>query len=254
MTRPDSSLYIGVAVAIALFGALGLTFARRPFAFFDALGTKISGGGIRLAIVFTRSGYSRWLGIVAVLGAIAAVALRENLALIALLIALQLLSQLSANGVKRLVARMRPEVWHFREELGFAYPSGHAVTGIVFYIGWATVICTWHISPATGPAVFVAAVLWAFGIGWSRIALGAHRVTDVLGGYLLGVAWLCAFLALIAMLNHTAARLGTNVFRGTMSSASCELSIPVCPNSLRTGVASRVRLTRQAASIRPSFR
>jgi membrane-associated phospholipid phosphatase len=198
LTRPDNSLYIAAAAAIAFFAALGLMFARRPFAFIDGVGTKISGVGIPAAIAFTRSGYSRWLGIVAILGAIAAIALRENLAPVALLIGFQLLSQLTANAVKRLVARMRPEVWHFREELGFAYPSGHAVTAIVFYIGWAILIATWHISPEIRPVLFVLAVLWGLGIGWSRVALGAHRVTDVVGGYLLGIAWLCVFLALVS--------------------------------------------------------
>jgi membrane-associated phospholipid phosphatase len=32
------------------------------------------------------------------------------------------------------------------------------------------------------------------GIGWSRIALGAHHLTDVLGGYSFGAAWLCGGL------------------------------------------------------------
>ena len=199
MTKPDSSLYIGAAVAVVLFAALGLTFARRPFALVDGIGTRISGAGVGLAVLFTRSGYTRALTILAILGAIVAIVLHETLISVALLIAFQLLSQLSANAVKRLVARMRPEVWHFREELGFAYPSGHAVTAIVFYIGWALIVASWHIPPAVQPVVFAISVIWTLGIGWSRIALGAHRVTDVLGGYLLGIAWLCVYAALSAI-------------------------------------------------------
>lgn len=182
-----------------LFAALGLTFARRPFALVDGIGTRISGAGVGLAVLFTRSGYTRALTILAIVGAIVAIVLHETLISVALLIAFQLLSQLSANAVKRLVARMRPEVWHFREELGFAYPSGHAVTAIVFYNGWALIVASWHIPPAVQPVVFAISVIWALGIGWSRIALGAHRVTDVLGGYLLGIAWLCVYVALSAI-------------------------------------------------------
>ena len=37
----------------------------------------------------------------------------------------------------------------------------------------------------------------AVGISWSRLALGAHYLTDVVGGLLFGAAFLCAALAII---------------------------------------------------------
>ena len=196
MTAPAEPLLVAATLALAIFVALGLTFARKPFAFVDRIGSRAAGVSLPLAIVFTRSGYTPELTVLAILGATVAIILRTNIALALLLIAFQLLSQLTANAVKRFVARLRPEVWHFREELGFAYPSGHAVTAIVFYIGWATIVSGWNIPSAIHPLLFVVAALWALGIGWSRVALGAHRVTNILGGYLLGTAWLCLFLAL----------------------------------------------------------
>ncbi len=52
---------------------------------------------------------------------------------------------------------------------------------------------------AAAVAVPVVAVLLvcAVGIPWSRLALGAHYLTDVAGGLLLGAAFLCAALAVI---------------------------------------------------------
>jgi undecaprenyl-diphosphatase len=50
-------------------------------------------------------------------------------------------------------------------------------------------------SPAARTAAPAALCALIVAIGWSRLALGAHYATDVLGGYLLGGAWLCLALA-----------------------------------------------------------
>jgi undecaprenyl-diphosphatase len=48
----------------------------------------------------------------------------------------------------------------------------------------------------------VLAVLTALTIGLSRVALGVHYLSDVLGGYVLGAAWLTAMTALFAAWRH----------------------------------------------------
>lgn len=184
------------AGTLGIFVFLGLTFARKPWAFVDRAGSRLSGTLIPLAIVFTRSGYNVPLSVFAAAATGLALALHADVRVPLLLIVVQLLGQLSANAAKRFVARLRPEVWHFREELGFAYPSGHAVTGIVFYLGWACITWSWPLPLTVRTALLALAIVWALGIGWSRLALGAHRTTDVLGGYALGCAWLCVFLTL----------------------------------------------------------
>jgi undecaprenyl-diphosphatase len=183
------------AVFFALFVIIGFTFARKPWDAVDYFGSRASGKALPLAIAFTRSGYSPELSVVAAIGAAIAIALRAYLGSPAMLVVLQLIGQLCANAGKRIVARMRPEVWHFRQELGFAYPSGHAVTAIFFYPGWAAVVQHWPIPEAIRILALPVAAVWALGIGWSRLSLGAHRMTDVLGGYALGAALLCVFLA-----------------------------------------------------------
>jgi membrane-associated phospholipid phosphatase len=198
MVSPSGELRLFDAAAIfaAAFIVIGLTFARKPWPSVDRLGSLASGKALPLAIVFTRSGYTPVLTIVAIAGATVAIALRANFGAPAMLIALQLIGQFCAGGAKRFVARLRPEVWHFRRELGFAYPSGHAVTAMMFYPAWAAIAQRWPIPPALHVAALALAALWALGIGWSRLALGAHRLTDVLGGYSLGAALLCVFLAI----------------------------------------------------------
>lgn len=191
-------LLLYAAAALFVFVFLGLTFARRPFVIVDNLGSLAAGKALPLAVMFTRSGYATALTVLAVAGTFLAAAMGTYVVFPILLVALQLLGQLCTNGAKRFVARLRPEVWHFRQELGFAYPSGHAVTAIVFYLGWATIASQWHVPVAVRDLVVGAAATWALGIGWSRISLGAHRLTDVLGGYSLGFACLAIFLALKA--------------------------------------------------------
>lgn len=193
------------ACTLAIFVALGLTFARKPFALIDRVGSRLSGKLIPLAVVFTRSGYSFALTVIAVAGSLIALAFHADFRIPLLLILTQLLGQASSNAAKRYIARLRPEVWHFREELGFAYPSGHAVTGVVFYLGWACVAWSWPLPLEIRVALFVIAAAWAVGIGWSRLSLGAHRMTDVIGGYALGCTWLCVLLS-VAQAAHRGVR------------------------------------------------
>jgi membrane-associated phospholipid phosphatase len=45
--------------------------------------------------------------------------------------------------------------------------------------------------------IWAAAALYAAVIGWSRIWLGVHWPTDVLGGLLFAVAWACGIMAVL---------------------------------------------------------
>ena len=150
-----------------------------------------------LALFFT--GLGRWpvlLGLSAVAAA-AAVALRTGLTAVAMLYATQILSQGANAGVKLLFHRARPDAWLRIHETDLSYPSGHAVTAVVFFVGFA--ILAWH-APLPRPvaAVVTAALLvCAAGIPWSRMALAAHYFTDVLAGLLLGTAFACAAFAVI---------------------------------------------------------
>jgi membrane-associated phospholipid phosphatase len=71
----------------------------------------------------------------------------------------------------------------------FSFPSGHALSSIALY-GALVYVCTDRLrSPraqfaALGTGVLIAA------IGFSRLYLGVHYLTDVLAGYSAGLAWL----------------------------------------------------------------
>jgi len=101
-----------------------------------------------------------------------------------------LCSWFSSDLFKELFARPRPGQWFGLHEASFSYSSGHATLSLVFYGLWAYLL--WRTLPPTQWRAASVAVLglWIVAIGWSRLALGAHYPTDMLGGYLLGSIWL----------------------------------------------------------------
>jgi undecaprenyl-diphosphatase len=71
----------------------------------------------------------------------------------------------------------------------FSYPSGHSTLApIIFGLGIIVWAAPWP-SPALRRAALALAGLLALGIGFSRVYLGVHYPSDVVGGLLLGTAW-----------------------------------------------------------------
>jgi undecaprenyl-diphosphatase len=97
--------------------------------------------------------------------------------------------------VKVAVGRPRPDVDHpITTAMGNSFPSGHSMQAVVCYGALLLVflpLCTGWRRPA---AIGTTAALIAL-IGLSRLTLGVHYVSDVLGGFALGAAWLIASVA-----------------------------------------------------------
>ena len=97
--------------------------------------------------------------------------------------------------VKIAVGRPRPE---FDEPIatafGNSFPSGHSMSSLVCY-GALLLIFLPLISRQWRPVAVGVTVLWVVLIGFSRLALGVHFISDVLGGYVLGAAWLIGSVA-----------------------------------------------------------
>ncbi|PVU81185.1 phosphoesterase [Cellulomonas sp. WB94] len=96
-------------------------------------------------------------------------------------------------GINRATARIRPPLTDWAGAAGgFAFPSGHttAATVAAGLVAWTV---SRHLKRASGRvAVWVAASAWAAGVGWSRVWLGVHWPTDVLGGWLFAGSFLLA--------------------------------------------------------------
>ena len=97
--------------------------------------------------------------------------------------------------VKEAVGRPRPSlVDPVASAHGKSFPSGHAMSSTVAYGALLLVFL-----PAIGrryrPVVFAGVVVLVLAIGFSRLALGVHYISDVVGGFVLGLAWLAASTA-----------------------------------------------------------
>lgn len=84
----------------------------------------------------------------------------------------------------------RPDEFAYYAEGSFSFPSGHSTIAVAFY-GYLTYLyIRSERSTNMRSYVFLAGIFLIFGIGFSRIYLCVHYLSDVAGGYLLGLSWL----------------------------------------------------------------
>lgn len=88
--------------------------------------------------------------------------------------------------IKAIVGRQRPDLWtSITPEGGFSFPSGHAMGSAA--LACAVIILSWR-TPYRWPVVILS-VLFALGVGVSRMYLGVHFPSDVLAGWFASIAW-----------------------------------------------------------------
>lgn len=100
--------------------------------------------------------------------------------------------------LKSTFERPRPdEVLHIIQQGGFSFPSGHSMNGLMCY--GMIIFCVRRCCKDRVTANWITGILTALIllIGFSRIFVGVHYVTDVLGGWSLGLC--CLMIATIFM-------------------------------------------------------
>ena len=98
-------------------------------------------------------------------------------------------------------ARQRPDVGSaIPLPSSFSFPSGHAANGIAVFGLLGLIAATYGGSTHTRRAAISAGFLVGALVGWSRVVLNVHYVSDVLAGACLGLAWLCVCLLVARLL------------------------------------------------------
>lgn len=101
--------------------------------------------------------------------------------------------------LKILFARDRPDLWQsVVHESSFSFPSGHAMASSA--LGIALIVVLWTTSWRVIAAVL--AVVYITVIGYSRMYLGVHYPTDVIGGWILSSIWVAFVTYSIQLFRH----------------------------------------------------
>ena len=116
-------------------------------------------------------------------------------------------------AAKAIVGRSRPgSPFAVVSEDGFSFPSGHA-TGTAA----VALICAWMLSRwvltswAARVAAWALAVAVTGAVGFSRVYLGVHYVSDVLAGWFLGAAWAGSVMLVGSWWDNMSAGTGTRL-------------------------------------------
>ena len=151
---------------------------------------------VNLMRVFSEPGSAQWIGVVLFLAVIFFVWKRAWPALVTIVVAVP--GGMLLNEVLKLaVHRHRPflDGW-FVDWSGYSFASGHTIGATLLYGQLLLFLLPLMKSKRWQRLSILSAAMLVMLVGFSRIALGAHYLTDVIAAIFLGVLWLmiCALL------------------------------------------------------------
>ncbi len=150
-----------------------------------AFAQAVRGRAIGLAWAFTNAGYAYVLAPLYALCIVLAIVSPRWRVPALFVVAVALVCWGAADAFQHFFARPRRGDWLIRHEHAFSYPSSHAAICTGFYFLWGLVLLKSELATWLRRASFVLLGALTLGIIWSRLALGAHYPTDVIGGTVL---------------------------------------------------------------------
>lgn len=195
LNRQQSSIIlslIGIYLPLQIFALLAIAVIqngaglRWDVALLSAIHNTATPQLDIFASVLTQLGYLKGLIPIISLLSIVFIAYRQWHRLAYLLTA-EFGAMLISYSVKLVFHRARPHLWQLFQPLplDYSFPSGHSLMSMILFVAllhlaWGTRWYKW---------VIIIGGLFVVGIGWTRLYLGVHYPSDVLGGWMLAIAW-----------------------------------------------------------------
>lgn len=179
----------GIWLAMALWGGPDEAWDRQVFA---GIHGGVEQSFIKWASLVTHLGGWIVLTIVGVLAVILLAIKRRRRA--ALLLVMLFVGRMAVELHKLLAGAPRPPIaGEVLREASLAFPSGHAANSMITYVSIALLVPVGQRNRAIAVALAVALSL---AIGLSRVVLGVHWPSDVIGGWAFGLLVVVVFMRL----------------------------------------------------------
>jgi undecaprenyl-diphosphatase len=117
------------------------------------------------------------------------------------ILAIVLVGALSLDRVLKLaIARPRPPLYlRLVHENDWSFPSGHATKSVAVYLTVAYLLASVEASRIIKTIIYFSGIILPVLISVSRVYLGVHWPSDVLGGWTVGLIWATIVLAIVAL-------------------------------------------------------
>lgn len=144
-----------------------------------------------IAKFITNFGGAIFIAVVAIFLAIIIKNKKIAISILANLVIITGLNQL----FKRILQRPRPTEYRIIQETGYSFPSGHSMKSMAFY-GYLIYLIYKHVKNKyiKWISISLLSILICL-IGISRIYLGVHYTSDVLGGFLISISYLVIYIS-----------------------------------------------------------
>ena len=194
--------WIILFICLVVFLAIAENVFNKEIMYADIIGYKlvstylISDFVTPIAKFITNFGGAIFLSIAAVMLFLFIKNKKIGLSIISNIVIITVLNQL----LKRILQRPRPTEFRIVEETGYSFPSGHSMVSMAFY-GYLIYLIYRYIKNkyVKWTLITILSILICL-IGISRIYLGVHYTSDVLGGFLLSISYLVIYISSIKKL------------------------------------------------------